>query len=844
MADEQIPRKQVELRDDPKIISPPMVVDPLYSCSPVVKVILFIPLVTIDVELNGVIVKSVGVGFPDPNGALISMPSLLVAGQKIRARQRTASATSGWSNLVIVKNFLVDYPAGPPRPVINPAPVFECGCRTGVSNLLVGANAWITANAVEVGKVSGCNDHQGINVSPDYGIHQDVLAQSDLCGDKSPLSALEQSIGFPYPLPLLGFDAVYEGSQQIRITNVANGARVNLKVNGVNQGTSGCWGGSLLWGLGSPLPAMATLEATQTLCSGNPPSPPGTTTVQPCGNLPAPSVYPVQIGDDHIVLINHVWGATVKVYINNVKIGQGSGTVITLTQIIKAGDTILVGQEIGTCKSAMLTVVHPLCVAPPISFNPASLNLFPVGSFEYNQSGAKGSVYYPAQTDGVSTPFNKRLAKIKKVPFVVLAHGNHSESDPSYQGYDYFQVQLARMGFVVVSVDCNSVNGSQSGGGVVNIEARVDLIIQSIKLFQTFNASANHLLSNTIDFSQTGLMGHSRGGDAVVMAPEMIALADVSINAVLALAPTDFRGWAGTNVNPKKFQFMTILPAGDGDVWENNGARFYDRSAPGKFKTQLYIYYANHNYFNRQWVLDEGMGPARMQRFEHEEILSAYGCAFFRNVLQNDNSTFGFLVNRVLPSGCRVDNVHLAFQIKKSFTVDDHEQAGGIATNSMAQPTSQIGLTAKEFPFRQNDPGSFDSSFFGNTNGMVITYEKQNGNFVSPLKPVQNLKDKEIWIRVAEVFAGNIHPDTGFQLGLRDANGTTAFVDSNAVGGILIPYPHPNRVKSMLNTLRFRSTCFEQSSKRFNIMQVTAIVIRCNRPVPHPPLAFDDLQIV
>jgi hypothetical protein len=844
MADEQIPRKGTELRDDPKIISAPVLYDPLYSCSLVVKVTSFIALSTIDVELNGVIVKTVPVGFPDPNGAIITMNSPLLAGQKIRVRQSTSTATSPWSNQVIVKNFLVDYPAGLPRPVINPAPVYECGCRTGISNLLIGANVWITANGTEVGRVNGCNDQQGVNVMPDYSINQDILAQSDLCGDKSPLSAMEKSKGYPYPLPVLGFDAVYEGSQQIRITNVANGARVNLKINGFNQGTSGCWGGSLLWNLSSPLPALASLEAVQSLCTGQPSSPPGTTIVIPCGSLPAPSIYPVQIGDDRVVLSNHVWGALVKVYINNIKVGQGSGPVIVLTQLIKANDTILLGQEIGKCKSNMLTVVRPMCVAPSLSFNPSWRNLFPVGSFEYNQNGAKGSVYYPGETDGVSVPFYARLAKLKRVPLIVLAHGNHSELDPSYLGYDYFQIQLARMGFVVLSVDCNSVNGSHSGGGVSNIEARVDLIIQSIKLFQTFDNTASHLLSGTIDFAKVGLMGHSRGGDAVVMTPELIALPGVSIVSVLALAPTDFRGWDGIDVNPKKFQFMTILPAGDGDVWENNGARFYDRCTPSKIKSQVYVYYANHNYFNRQWTLDEGVGPARMQRFEHEGILSAYGCAFFRNTLQNDVSVFGFLINQAIPSGCRADNVHLAHQVKKADTIDNHEQSGGIATNTLLQPTSQTGLTAKEFPFAQGAAGSFDASFFGHTNGMVITYEKQNGSFTSNLKPVFNLKDREVWIRVAEVFAGSIHFDTGFQLGLKDARGTTAFVDSNAVGGVAEPYPHPWGIKSMMNTLRFRSTCFEQASRKFDITKVAAIIIRCNRPKPHPPLAFDDLQII
>jgi len=49
--------------------------------------------------------------------------------------------------------------------------------------------------------------------------------------------------------------------------------------------------------------------------------------------------------------------------------------------------------------------------------------------------------------------------------------------------------------------------------------------------------------SSTIDFKRLGLMGHSRGGDAVVTVPTVISLPGVAIRGVLALAPTNFRFW-------------------------------------------------------------------------------------------------------------------------------------------------------------------------------------------------------------------------------------------------------------------------------------------------------------
>ena len=56
---------------------------------------------------------------------------------------------------------------------------------------------------------------------------------------------------------------------------------------------------------------------------------------------------------------------------------------------------------------------------------------------------------------------------------------------------------------------------------------------------------------------------------------------------------------------------MTILPAGDGDVVTNDGAKFYDQAGSDPFKCQLYIHKANHNYFNTEWVNDEQTGDRR-----------------------------------------------------------------------------------------------------------------------------------------------------------------------------------------------------------------------------------------
>lgn len=153
---------------------------------------------------------------------------------------------------------------------------------------------WITADAHEVGRVNGSTEHQGVNVSPSYWLGQHVMAWAELCNDQSPPSAEQITQTYPLPLPMPGYEPVYDGGQQVIITNLVDGVHFTLSRNGINQGTWLAWGGRNIVGLSPAFTAGETLSATQQLCPGDPSSLPGTTTVQPCSALPAPQVAPVQ----------------------------------------------------------------------------------------------------------------------------------------------------------------------------------------------------------------------------------------------------------------------------------------------------------------------------------------------------------------------------------------------------------------------------------------------------------------------------------------------------------------------------------------------------------------------
>jgi hypothetical protein len=837
-------RERVQVKENPKLLSPPVISEPLYQCAIAITVLAYEAGAKIELEIDGTVMPSVPGGFPLPDGVTIPVAPL-VKGQKVRARQITAAAQSNWAGPVTVRDHTEDYPAGPPRPEINPAPLYECGVRTGVGNLLTGGDVWITADGVEVGRVNGCKQQQGVNVTPAYGLGQKVRAWFELCKDPSPPS-LEYVTAVPPIPPVPTLDTVYEGGQQVTVGSIVNGARVTLYRNGINLGTWPCWGGSIIIDVAPPVGAGETFTANQSMCPGDPPSPPGTTTVQPCSNLPAPEVGPVQAGDDRITLTKFVPDAVIKVFVNGVQVGAGGGPVVLLTQKVARGDTVIVVQDLPGCRSRYALQITVGCVDPPQASNPSWLDLFPVGTLEYASGGVKGSVYYPADDDGTNQPFNQRLAKLGRVPIVFMAHGNHSPSDPSYQGYDYFQHDLAKMGIIAVSVDCNALNGD--GGGVQNIEDRADLIIDNIAYFQGLDTNPASLFSGHIDFGRAGLMGHSRGGDAIVVVPTVISLAGVTIKSTLALAPTNFRYWAGLpTIRPTGYAFMTILPAGDGDVDENNGAQFYDQAVPGPFKSQLYVHYANHNFFNRQWAYDDSLNyaqPPVMARFDHERILTAYGCALFRATLLGHN-TRGNLAEYRRPAGVMYQNVYPSYERTGVVTVDNHEDGNTINLNSLGQPTSQLaGMSADEYQFAQG-AGAYNTSFYGESVGMVCKPGRPGRIFRSSLKGATNLSKTEIWIRAAEVTDGSSVPSgaTGFKLGLEDASGVRSWVDSNEVGGLPRPYPrNPGMIKTMLKTMRFKGECFRQERK-LNLGKIRAILIQCDRK-DERAFAFDDLQIV
>lgn len=232
-------------------------------------------------------------------------------------------------------------------------------------------------------------------------------------------------------------------------------------------------------------------------------------------------------------------------------------------------------------------------------------------------------------------------------PLVVLLHGRHVtcsyagteflgpgvcpdavvvEPVDSYTGYDGLAEGLASWGYAVASIDANTINDRDLAGDA-GANARAAVVLRTLDELASVNATGHGLGSigglpmevpaNTperdvsaaqgrLDLSRVGLMGHSRGGEGVARAVGMDAQRHGGahgIDAVFALAPTDFARWPVPGV-----AFATLLPYCDGDVSNLQGAWMYDdarRLEPAAPRHQVLAMGADHNFYNTVWTGDD-----------------------------------------------------------------------------------------------------------------------------------------------------------------------------------------------------------------------------------------------
>src|ERR1041385_3874189 len=244
-----------------------------------------------------------------------------------------------------------------------------------------------------------------------------------------------------------------------------------------------------------------------------------------------------------------------------------------------------------------------------------------------------------------------KLAGSGRLPLAVLLHGNHGYYDlinnrpvPNHRGYIYLQQELASWGIVSVSVDTNVANafGQQN-------EMRAEMTLGALDTIRAMDADTTSPFYQRIDFQNVGMMGHSRGGDAVVRAAILNAARPAAtryaIKAICSVAPTDI---TGSTTLPNRLDssmasfYSVIYGALDGDVSGakidvfdsfGTGFRHYDRASTDK--SMVFFEACNHNRFNDVWPDDDPNTLAAdlkrpVFRQDHQNLLKEYVGGLFR----------------------------------------------------------------------------------------------------------------------------------------------------------------------------------------------------------------------
>ncbi|MGB1697169.1 MAG: alpha/beta hydrolase family protein, partial [Thermoplasmatota archaeon] len=232
---------------------------------------------------------------------------------------------------------------------------------------------------------------------------------------------------------------------------------------------------------------------------------------------------------------------------------------------------------------------------------------------------------------------------------------------PSMHGYDAFGYALAKKGFFVVSVDANGVNGMDLQWSLIGDDSGATaraLVLQ---------AHYDYLMDNHELSGRVGLIGHSRGGEAVNLAATTLT---PTPNAIFSIAPTDF-----DDHDVEQVPFLVLLPECDGDVSDLQGMDVYRRGyEQGGPRYQVWMAGANHNFYNTVWTQDdarfrysEGLCADESRRYsipEQTRMGAAIATSFFQKEMAGVND------GQLWPMECHWDcpqPIHLLAKIGTPF---------------------------------------------------------------------------------------------------------------------------------------------------------------------------------
>ncbi|RDY28368.1 hypothetical protein CHL78_005560 [Romboutsia weinsteinii] len=256
----------------------------------------------------------------------------------------------------------------------------------------------------------------------------------------------------------------------------------------------------------------------------------------------------------------------------------------------------------------------------------------------------------------------------KKLPLVIFLHASAAAENMSPYfsiGYSDNKKALANEGFASIGLNLTPVYYLDSNKNYQNIrdESQKALFtkilkkhVQSLLDNVNSNTDTNNIygfdMKDKIDFNNVILVGHSRGGQNLFLAYDILKEMGINAKGAISMAPAKY--WKDFDNYPD-IPTGIIIPQLDGDVVTLDGRKIFDDIRLQKRKKDLqllYLYSANHNNFNStifkiedSFVYDKDNIPKEaMPGDEQRAFASKYIVNFAKSSIKKGN------LSSILPS--------------------------------------------------------------------------------------------------------------------------------------------------------------------------------------------------
>jgi hypothetical protein len=370
-------------------------------------------------------------------------------------------------------------------------------------------------------------------------------------------------------------------------------------------------------------------------------------------------------------------------------------------------------------------------------------------------------------------------------PIVIFVHGNHFSTDFSELGYQYLGEMLASQGFIAISVDHNFINidgfitNPDIGDSYHKVQkfsldygfemtVRAILVLELLKEMRSWNTKDNPL-QGRFNLNNIGLVGHSRGGEAIAVVSHFNKLEymtqfpsikfdyNFGIKSLFSIAGTDnsFRNMGNKLVlSDINYFAMNGMYDADQSYFVNrakySSLQFTDNKT---FKSLLYIHRANHGQFNSRWRrYDMIPGISWLQNVlpviseqDQQQIAKLYMSGFMRATLKGHDQFICMFQDyrSVLPFLPNSTTLFNQYQDGHGTVVADFEnQDIRVATTENSTVTTQ-GLI---------EWGSIFVAEFGSN--CLLMHASDIGNYTITMAPIQA---SIISIEAARIHGHNEH---------------------------------------------------------------------------------------